>query len=142
MIAGKSWCGRQESNLYCGLRRPVSYPLEDGRMHRRTLAERHCSRLALTVHVKRRNILFIPPKGAGFGVTGEAIISGETVAALISATRKKLTGLWHQCCRQTHARDKSETRRVLTGMKKSSRFASSAGISLFASGFFIPNYKL
>ena len=26
------WCGRQESNLYCGLRRPVSYPLEDGRL--------------------------------------------------------------------------------------------------------------
>ena len=26
------WCDRQESNLYCELRRLVSYPLEDGRV--------------------------------------------------------------------------------------------------------------
>jgi hypothetical protein len=26
------WCDRQESNLYCELRKLVSYPLEDGRV--------------------------------------------------------------------------------------------------------------
>lgn len=28
----KRWCDRQESNLYCELRKLVSYPLEDGRV--------------------------------------------------------------------------------------------------------------
>lgn len=44
-----NWCDRQESNLYCGLRRPVSYPLEDGRVWQ-IAADRYCSCLGLFMH--------------------------------------------------------------------------------------------
>lgn len=42
------WCDRQESNLYCELRKLVSYPLEDGRVH--IFADRYCSCLDTIVY--------------------------------------------------------------------------------------------
>ncbi len=46
---------RQESNLYCELRKLVSYPLEDGRTG--LISEvRNCSCLSAILHCTKRNI--------------------------------------------------------------------------------------